>query len=294
MPPDNALLYIALGCFVFLLFYAAGKVAPEPYYYSFSLASPYLVLVLLPTLALLLLATVRYADRLVAVAAYLTFLLLLTNSLLQLSVGRLVLPFVLMLASVAVYALVRRLTKRPDQLYYQHCLSLLKALTLVTFYLGGNYLVVREGNAALSEMSVSTQISLAWLFYFFTASIPLAYTLVGLRRADRIWLLVGLLSLAFSTYTLRYYRSLLPPEIAATLAGTGLVLFVVWVLRYLRPPRHGLSAHLDSVSADKAYSALNLESLIVAQTAPAAAPPEPAGFEFGGGQSGGGGAEGRF
>jgi hypothetical protein len=292
--PDNALLYVALGCFIFLLFHTAGKIAPEPYRNSFSLASPYLSLALLPTLALLLLATARYADRPLAVAAYLTFLLLLTNGLLQFRAGRLVLPFALMLASIAVYMLVRRLTKRPDQLYYQHCLSLLKALTLATFYLGGNYLVVREGNAALSETDVSSQIPLAWLFYFFTAGIPVAYILVGLRSPDRIWLLVGLLSLAFSVYTLRYYRPLLPPEIAATLAGTGLVLFVMWVLRYLHTPRHGLSAHLDSTSADKAYSALNLESLVVAQTAPAPVPAAPAGVEFGGGHSGGGGAEGRF
>ena len=292
--PDNALLYIALGCFVFLLFYTTGKVAPEPYHDNFSLASPYLALALLPTLALLLLATIRYADRPVAVVSYLAFLLLLANCLLQFSVGRLIMPFVLMLASVAAYQLVRRLAMRPDHLYYQHCLSLLKALTLVTFYLGGNYLVVREGNAALSEMSISKQIPLAWLFYFYTAGIPLIYIVVGLRRADRIWLLVGLASLAFSVYTLRYYRSLLPPEIAATLVGAGLVLFVVWVLRYLRTPRHGLSAQLDEAGTDKAYSALNLESLIVAQTAPVAAPPASVGFEFGGGHSGGGGAEGRF
>jgi len=35
--------------------------------------------------------------------------------------------------------------------------------------------------------------------------------------------LMGLLALAFSIFTLRYYRSLLPPEVAAVLAGAVLI-----------------------------------------------------------------------
>jgi hypothetical protein len=56
-------------------------------------------------------------------------------------------------------------------------------------------------------------------------------------------------------------------------------------LRYLRTPRHGLTAAPD----DEATPHFNLESLIVAQTAHVPAAPE-AGFQFGGGHSGGGGA----
>jgi hypothetical protein len=157
-------------------------------------------------------------------------------------------------------------------------------------YAAGNYLVVREGNAELlGGGSPSQQIPLAPLFYAFTAGIPLLYIVLSLRRHDRLLLTMGLLTLAFSTYTLRYYRSLLPPEIAATLGGAVLLLGALAALRYLLTPRHGLTAAADKDATPQ----FNLESLVVAQTAHVPAAPE-VGVQFGGGQSGGGGAEGTF
>ncbi|RYU83758.1 hypothetical protein [Hymenobacter persicinus] len=285
---DNALLYFALGCLISTVVYVVGTATPA--LYRFSLANSFLTLVLVPTIGLLVLAVVRYADRWVAAAAYGALLVWLANGLLQFGAGRLLLPFALMLTAVAGYALVQHLIRRPDYLYYKPCYDLLKALLLATFYLGGNYLVVREGNAALSEAGASQQIPFAGLFYFFTAGIPLLYILVGLRRARRTWLILGLLTLAFSLYTVRFYRSLLPPEVAAALAGAVLTGFTVWAFRYLRTPRHGLTA---TAPADDKQQLFNLESLIVAQTAHVPAPQAP-GFEFGGGSSGGGGADGSY
>ncbi|WP_022825418.1 hypothetical protein [Hymenobacter norwichensis] len=287
---DNALLYATLGWLVFVVLYVTTSNTPVSYYGGFLLFSPYLTAALLLILALLLAATSRYADRLVAAAAYCTYLLLLANISLRIPGGRLLLPFVLMLASGGAYLLVRRLTHRPDYLYYKPCLTLLKALTLLTFYLGGNYWVVREGNGLLSDAPVSGQVPFAWVFYVFTAVIPVAYVVVGLRRFDRIWLWVGLLIVGFSLFTLRYYRSLLPPEVAATLAGSVLVATMLWVARYLRTPQHGLTAASDG---DEDNQKFNLESLIVAQTATVPQPEAP-GFQFGGGSSGGGGADGSY
>ena len=226
----------------------------------------------------------------VAAATYCTYLLFLANCSLQIPGGRLVLPFVMMLASGGAYLLVRRLTHRPDYLYYKPCLTLLKALSLVTFYMSGNYWAVREGNALLTGGTGSSQVPLAWVFYVFTAAVPVAYVIVGLRRFDRIWLWVGLLIVGFAFFTLRYYRSLLPPEVAATLAGAVLVAAMLWVARYLRTPRHGLTAASDG---DEDNQKFNLESLIVAQTATVPQPVAP-GFQFGGGSSGGGGADGSY
>lgn len=287
--PDTALLYISLGWFAVLLVDVVHDAVPLFYRYSFSLGSTYSSLLLGPMLLLLLAATARYADRLVAAAAYLDFLLLITNWLLQFSAGRVLLPFVLMLVSAGAYWLVLQLRRRPDYLYYRPCLLVLKALTLTTFYLAGNYLIVREGNAELSGQFTSPQIPFAPLFYVFTALIPPVYVAVGLRRHSRVWLLTGLLAAVFSLFTLRYYRSLLPPEIAAVLAGAVLLALAAWATRYLRPARHGLTSLPD----DEQPSHFNLESLIVAQTATVQQGPAR-GFEFGGGQSGGGGAEGSY
>ncbi|WP_324671269.1 hypothetical protein [Hymenobacter sp. GOD-10R] len=287
--PDNALLYMGLSSLTGLLGYSVDSLLPSIFHYGFSLTNPFLSLLLLPMLAVLLVATIRYADRVVATVAYFVYLLLIANILLQFSLGRLVLPFAVMLASAVAYGLLRKLARRPDYLYYKQCFNCLKALTLITFYLGGNYLVVREGNAELAHLFVSPQIPFAPLFYAFTAVIPLAYIVIGLRRPNRIWLWVGLLAVGFSFYTLRFYRSLLPPEVAATLAGTALVVLAGFAIRYLRTPRHGLTAASD----EETPPLLNLEALIVAQTASVTAPPAP-GFQFGGGTSGGGGATGNF
>lgn len=287
---DNALLYATLGWLLFLVLYVTTKNEPDSYYGGFLLLSPHITVALLLILVLLLAATIRYADRLVAAATYCTYLLFLANCCLQIPGGQLVLPFVLMLASAGAYLLVRRLTHRPDYLYYKPCLTLLKALTLLTLYLGGNYWVVREGNALLSDSGVSSQVPFAWVFYVFTAAIPVAYVVVGLRRFDRIWLWVGLLLVGVSFFTLRYYRSVLPPEVAATLGGAVLVVAMLWVARYLRTPRHGLTAASDGEEDNQKF---NLESLIVAQTA-TVPQPEASGFQFGGGSSGGGGADGNY
>jgi hypothetical protein len=172
--------------------------------------------------------------------------------------------------------------------YYANCLLLLKVLGLVVFYLGGNYLVVREGNAGLHNLPTSEQVPFAPVFYALTAGIPLLYIVLGLRRADRPTLLVGLLALAFSLFTLRHYRSVLPPEVAAVIGGAVLLVISGVSLRALRPARFGLTSLPDDEPRF-----FNLENLIQAQTAHAPNAPA-AGFEFGGGQSGGGGATGTF
>jgi hypothetical protein len=281
---DNALLYCALLAWGFLVGYVGQDITTG------SLASPTLWLWLLPMLLALLVALVRYADPLVAASCFMTALALLANLLMQTSVGRLLLPFGIMAAAGSLLLALRRLPARADYFYYRSAGLVVRTLALAVFYAAGNYLVVREGKAELlGGASPSQQIPLAPLFCAFTTGIPLLYIGLGLRRHDRLLLTMGLLTLAFSIYTLRYYRSLLPPEIAAILGGGVLLLGTLAALRYLRTPRHGLTAAADK----EATPQFNLESLVVAQTAHVLAAPE-VGFQFGGGQSGGGGAEGTF
>lgn len=274
---DNALLYSALLAWRFLASELSEQLAAS------SSVSTCLLLLLLPVL---LAALVRYADPLVAAASFAATFALLGNVLLQSALGRLLLPFGVMAAAGALLLALRPLPARADYFYYRSAGLVLRTLGLAVLYLAGNYLVVREGNAYLLGGGPSAQIPLAPLFYACTAGIPLVYIALGLRRHDRLLLTLGLLALAFSLFTLRYYRSLLPPEVAATLGGAVLLLGALAALRYLRTPRHGLTAAADTDTAPH----FNLASLVVAQMAHAPAAPV-AGFEFGGGQSGGGGAE---
>jgi hypothetical protein len=283
---DNAALYTALLSFIGLACYLYFD--SHSYHSEAMFFGPDGILLLLLILVLLVIATLRYADRLVAAAAYLAYLALITNILLQFSAGRLLLPFVIMLAAWLTYTLSEKARHRADALYYESTLDVIKLLSLIVFYLGGNYLIVREGNATIAGLPVSAQIPFAPLFYLFTGAVPLAYIYFGLRQANRMMLWVGLGVVCFSIYTYRFYRSLLPPEIGAVLAGVVLIGLSAWALRYLRTPKHGLTAEAEDEEPH-----FNLESLIVAQTAAAPSPQAP-GFDFGGGSSGGAGATGRF
>jgi len=290
---DNALLYAGLSAATGLIFYVFSE-----YIWPLSLGShlspdnPHLAAPLTLVLALLVAAVVRYADAVVVAAALATALLLVALLGLQSGVGKALLPFMAMGVAAAALVLGRALARRIAGTrladYYATSLLTLKVLGLAVFYLGGNYLVVREGNAALHGLPESVQVPFAPLFYAFTAGIPFLYIVLGLRRADRPALLVGLLTLAFSLFTLRHYRSMLPPEVAAVAAGAVLTLLAGALLRILRPARFGLTSLPDDEPRF-----FNLENLIQAQTAHA--PDAPVGgFEFGGGQSGGGGATGAF
>ncbi|MFD1469028.1 hypothetical protein ACFQ48_12405 [Hymenobacter caeli] len=281
---DNAILYAAV-----LALLGLGVQAQLAVGGAGTLAGPRLAPFLLYGIAVLGAATVRYADLLAAALVFAAALALAANLALQTAAGPALLPFVAMLFAAGAAAVVHRLARGPHYFYYRTCRQTVKALALATFYLGGNYLVVREGNAALSHLPFAPQIPFAPLFYALTALIPLAYLYYGLRRHDRLVLIMGLLAVAFSVFTLRYYRALLPPAVAAALAGALLLAVAAAALRYLGTPRHGLTAAAD----DEAVPLFNLESLVVAQyNVPGQVP--AAGFQFGGGDSGGGGATGQF
>ena len=293
--PDNALLYCAVGAAAVLI----GRLRLlrlDGSLNDFALSQPALLPSLLLFLAVLLAAVVRYAERGVTGAAFVVYLLVVVNLLLPWNWGRLLLPFGMMGAAGAVVWLTRAPRRgTPATYYYEGPRQTLRLLGLAVLYLAGNYLVVREGNAALRGDFVSAHPPLGGLFIFFTAVVPVAYIGLGLRRPDRLLLTLGLVAVAFSGYTLRTYRSVLPPAVAATLAGAALVALAVFGLRYLRPARHGLTSLPDAGddTADDAanpFARANLEALAAAELTPIAAPDAGPRTEFGGGQFGGGGA----
>ncbi|GAA3924728.1 hypothetical protein [Hymenobacter algoricola] len=288
---DNALLYVALGYFVAVLAFGYSLALPGSLDPELLLARGLLGWLLLPGLLLLLAAVVRYADPLVGALSFGLYLTTVAVLLLQFSSGKALLPFGLMLASAGGYQLVGLLSRRPDYLYYRTCLRTVKVLALAGFYLAGNYLVVREANALLHGLPSSVQISFAPLFYLFTGALPLLYLYQGLRRHDRILLHTGLLTLAFSLYTYRFYRAVLPPEVALALGGAVLILLAGAAMRYLRPARYGLTAEPTD---QPAFSVPELESVVMSHVTETSMQPHEPGFRFGGGSSGGGGAEGRY
>lgn len=294
--PDNALLYTALLAALILSARLYGIATFDDSGLDFSLNKLRLLPLLLVWQAVALAAVARYADRLAMAGAFGLYLLIVVILLLPWAWGRALLPFGLMAATGAVVWLTRAPRRATSATYYyEGPRQTLRLLALIVLYLAGNYLVVREGNATLRGDIVSAHPPLGGLFVFFTAAVPVAYVALGLRRHDRLLLTLGLVAFAFSTYTLRVYRSVLPPAVAATLAGAALVALAVFGLRYLRTARHGLTS-LPDAGADNAddaanpFARANLEALAAAELTPIPAPDAGPATTFGGGQFGGGGA----
>lgn len=247
----------------------------------------------LVTFIVTLLATLRFADMVMAGAAFLAFLGLIFSLLIKLGpVAKTVTPFVVMALSLAVYFIVRRWMKQVAFRHYKHCLTVISVLALLTLYLAGNYFVVREVSNAMFDLQLQDGQSIpgALFFWIYTTVIPFIYLYLGIRKKDAILLRTGMILLAAIVFTIRYYHSVMPLETAMVVGGLVLT-FGAWALiRYLQVPRHGFTyVEADEPSlADK----LKLESLIIAQTyVPGTHTPD---MDFGGGTGGGGGASGDY
>ncbi|GGM87293.1 hypothetical protein GCM10010967_19640 [Dyadobacter beijingensis] len=293
----SVLSLIACGCFIFVLeflirdrklfhsgvdnalLYAAVAAAMVPMFMLFNHAP--LWAYCLAALAIIIPATLRYADLLGPIAIFGLVFTLLTDLMMKFALGKALLPFAIMVLSVCIYILVRK----SRDIYYRECRQILEVLSLVTFYLGGNYLVVREANAIISGLNVSIapQIAFAPLFYFFTLAIPVAYIVSGLKKPDRMLLIVGLLAFAFSIHTYFHYFSILTVSQGLTLAGALMIAGAVALIKYLHTPKHGISDEQD-----RKNNLADLQALIAAEKL--GVTPHQPGLEFGGGTFGGGGA----
>ena len=267
---DNALLYAMLGAL---------------YMFSLSVTNfdlPVWVYCLIG-LVILFPALLRYADPLVAIGIYFTWITLWFIVVTKFPIGKLIIPFVTMLVSAASYFLIQLWRKKENTSYYTDCQNIIEVLALATFYLGGNYLVVREGNAMLNDLTNSTQIAFALLFYFFTAAIPVFYIVRGLQKHDRKFLIVGILAFAFSIVTYRQYFSVLPLEWALTIGGAILALLSILTIRALKTPKLGLTYAPSGTNKFQ-----NLEAFIVNQAIHQ--PSQSENMQFGEGNFGGGGS----
>ncbi len=266
---DNALLYLALGFFYssILLFFDFSL----PFYYYPLL----LFFILIP-------AFIRYADPLVAIAMFFSFFVFVFLFAITFSIGKTILPFLLMSLAASVYFISK---SRLISFYFEDVQQIIKTLSLIVFYLAGNYLVVREANAVLNNNSPSIEMPFGILFWVFTFSIPFVYIYIGMQNKDRKSIIIGLLAFGFSIFTFRYYHSVLPLEWALTLGGLVLIGFSIFVLKYFKTPKFNLSSE---VSEANKFS--KLESILAAQAFQANSTSNDT-LKMGGGDFGGGGSE---
>jgi hypothetical protein len=211
------------------------------------------------------------------------------------TIGKTILPFTAMLFAGGFYFFTKVKIKSLTESYYYNGLLLANTFCLILFYLSCNYLVVRELSAELlgNEILPGQDIPFAYFFYAFTFIVPVVYLVQALRIKDRIMLWISFLAIAFSIYTIRFYHSVLPIEVALTLGGTVLFVIAYFSIRKLKNNEVGVTFKPDRINNSNAL--LNAEALIVASTfglKPEVKTESP--MEFGGGGFSGGGSDGSF
>jgi hypothetical protein len=209
--------------------------------------------------------------------------------------GLTILPFVIMLVAAGFYFFTKRILKNIKEVYYYNGVLLANSFCLVLFYLSCNYLIVRELSVEFLGYEVlhRSDIPFAIFFYAFTFIVPIVYLAQALKTRDRIMLWISFLAIGFSIYTIRFYYSVLPIEVALTLGGLVLFAIAYFSIRKLKNNEVGLTFKPDRINNSNAI--LNAEALIVASTfglKPEVKSESP--MEFGGGGFSGGGSEGSF
>jgi uncharacterized membrane protein YgcG len=244
--------------------------------------------------ALTLYFTLRFADRLMAIAAVAALLAFIFHAYLLIgAMARITVPFVIMAASLLLYLLSRRWADNERWRHYLHCCKMMEISSLIAIYLAGNYFVVRELSNEMFYLGLQPgqSIPAGWLFWIFTIIIPLLYIYLGVRKKDSILLRTGVVLVAAAACTVRQYHSIMSIEAIMALCGVLLIGISYALIRYLHTPKHGFTAHPPDET--RLLEKLQAESLIITETF--AEPPTPApGFKFGGGSGGGGGANGSW
>ena len=210
-------------------------------------------------------------------------------------IGKSILPFAAMLVSAGFYFFTKKSIKNLTEVYYYSALLFANSFCLVLFYLSCNYLVVRELSSELlgTDVLPGQDIPFAYFFYAFTLIVPITYLFQALKTKDRIMLWISFLAIAFTIFTIRFYYSVLPIEVALTLGGLVLFGIAYFSIQKLKNKENGLTFKPDRINNSNAF--LNAQTLIVASTfglKPEIKTDSP--MDFGGGGFSGGGSDGSF
>ena len=246
-------------------------------------------------LPFLMVAAARYIDRVVTVfmmaCMYCIFFLVIMKIG---NAAKFIMPFAFMAVSAAFYFIVKKQLTLPSRTHYAGCMKVVKAISLIVFYVSGNYYVIRESSVEFFNLDLSEgqDIPLALIFYAFTAFVPLIYLFFGLRSKDKLMVWVSLLLIAVSALTFKYYFSLGHPEVSLTIAGLMMMALAYTSIKYLVTDKNGITFR-DDPNEDN-FLKTNAEALVIAQSFGTHSQPTDTGVQMGGGEFGGGGSGNKF
>ncbi|MEB0260564.1 MULTISPECIES: hypothetical protein [unclassified Mucilaginibacter] len=239
--------------------------------------------------------TLRFADVLTTLVACIAFFAVVYFTWAKAgSFGLATMPFMMMIAAGMAFYLINKLGKDIRSINYESCIDYAKIISLIALYAAGNYFVVNRLNNMLNNLDDShTSIPLGFIFWIWTMLVPVAYTLLGIRKKSAMFLRLGMVLAAASIATFRNYYHLLPIEAMLTLSGMILLAASYTIIKYLKTPHNGITYAEPEERSD--FDKLNIEALIVGQaTSHLPTPAQHPTDRFGGGTGGGGGSSGKF
>ena len=291
---DEALLYAGITFVYFAIKFSFDYRYAYNYDYSYPQES-YSLISLIIFLPFTIVAAIRYIDSLMSVLAIVLLYAICFLSILKLGdVAKLIMPFALMLLSVLFYFIIIKQKKQSVLLAWKNCLIACEVIAMAVFYLACNYFVIRESSIEFFGLEIQPweDIPLAWLFYVLTVIVPIAYIVYGLNKKNKVSLWVGLLFVALSAITFKYYFSLGHPEISLTIAGILMLVIAYVSIRYLKTDKQGFT-YKEEIDEDN-FLKSNIEALAIVQSFSQQPDNATKTEEFGGGEFGGAGSGGNF
>jgi uncharacterized membrane protein YgcG len=237
---------------------------------------------------------IRYLNLVGVIVSIFAFAYFIFNLLFQLGgITQTIIPFAFILIFGLLFIWSQVIQSSYHLPLFKDHFIVLDILLLILCYLGGNYFVVRELSLEMMGLHLAPEqdIPFAFVFYFLTVTVPLAYLGFGIKRKSILLIRTGILILFVSVITFKYYYSSGHPEISLTISGSIILLLAVWALNYLKTIRNGYTR--EPLLSDK-WSNLNAESILISSTMGGNSDLSDHSTEYGGGQFGGGGAGDQF
>lgn len=226
---------------------------------------------------------IRFVDRLAALVSLAAFISLVYH-LFEMAgkSSRLFLPFTFILICGVLYLFFKKkYNQKTNTFYYKPLLQCIYIASLLGFYVSGNIFIVDKLNEGVQMPFVVTILLWCW-----TMLLPILYVWKGIQTKDPLFIRSGMVFIAVSILTYRYYHPILPAEMAMILAGILLILLSYFFIKYLRNSRGGFI--FDNKQNTSPYQ--NVEGFIIGQTVGHPSQSVQSDTKFGGGNFGGGGA----
>lgn len=239
---------------------------------------------------------IRYIHTISALSTCIGLVMIAFYSITEYKIiDALFLPFVGLIIATLLFVACRKVNQKSDFYIYKNAIKTVEIFSYFLAYFSLNYLVVRELSQELLAIIVTPKndIPFAFVFYISTFLIPILYFYFGLKNKDRILFYISILTFLFSIFTIRYYYSILPIEMALTLGGIILFAISFLAIRFLKNKETGITFQKDRNAEDSIFT--NAQALIInSQTITNQTEIQQSDMKFGGGGFSGGGANGEF